>query len=154
MSNPGVAGEGQDKSDQQYHWELWQQRRRRRKTPSKKAIGFTSKTATLHVHYTSWHISWLSDWLWPEIFSCDFSWWASTESNKFSFNFLSFYRNLTKWVSWNNLDEVQRTRIHLTSVSGFNSLVTYSAISTSGYTVMSWIHPVNCGSEFSPFPTL
>ena len=68
--------------------------------------------------------------------------------------FLSFYPNLANWVSWNNFDEVRRTRIHLTSVSGFNSLATYSAISTSGYIVMSWIHPVNCGSEFSPFPTL
>ena len=152
MSNPGVAGEGQDKSDKQYHWELWQQRRRRRKTPSKKAIGFTSKTATLHVHYTSWHISWLSDWLWPEISRATF--YGGLEQRTTNSPFLSFYRNMTNWVSWNNLDEVQRTRKHLTSVSGFNSLATYSAIRTSGYTVMSWIHPVNCGSEFSPFPTL
>lgn len=152
MSNPGVAGEGQDKSDQQYHWELWEQRGRRRKTPSKKAIGFTSKTATLHVHYTSWHISWFSDWLWPEISRATFH--GGLEQRTTNPPFLFFYRNLTNWVSWNNLDEVQRTRIHLTSVSGFNSLATYSAISTSGYTVMSWIHPVNCGSEFSPFPTL
>ena len=152
MRNPGVAGEGQDKSDQQYHWELWQQRRRRRKTSSKKAIGFTSKTATLHVHYTSWHISWLSDWLWPEISRATFH--GGLEQRTTNSPFLSFYRNLANWVSWNNFDEVGRTRIHLTSVSGFNSLATYSAISTSGYIVMSWIHPVNCRSEFSPFPTL
>ena len=47
ISNPGAAGEGHHKRDRKYHWKLWQPRQRRRKTTSKKAVGFKSKTATL-----------------------------------------------------------------------------------------------------------
>ena len=34
-----------------------------------------------------------------------------------------------------------------------NTATTYSATNTSGYTVMSWMHPVNCASDICPFPT-
>ena len=152
MSNPGVAGEGQDKSDQQYHWELWQQRRRRRKTSSKKQL--VSRAKQQPCTSITLHDTFLGSQTHYDLKFSRATFHGGREQITTNSPFLSFYHNLTNWVSWNNLDEVQRTRIHLTSVSGFNSLATYSAISTSGYTVMSWIHPVNCGSEFSPFPTL
>lgn len=39
-------------------------------------------------------------------------------------------------------------------LSGYKMEKTYSATNTSGYTVMSWMHPVNCASDICPFPTL